>query len=521
MGLISYYQGARTDVFPDKTEHLVEVDMSEYQMKQYANIRLREREKEKGKGKRKTPIKSLKTTKATIPEKGKPGKVLEEVSSYYRVFSRAFCNFVFPETIERPLPTYDKKGETEKISELKMEEPDLQIQFEETAGTGAKIGPVHIEQSPAAIYEAEKLEALLRLSNNSSVYLIPGNDGLGKYSPKFEQMLLRIQASPGPVFVYSQFRSMEGVGIFALVLNANGFATLRVHYDVTSQEWEVKPQLGEETKPKYAFYSGTESPEEKHVIKKIFNSDLDGLSPTLRAYLLGLNSNGNLRGDLVKVLLATSSAAEGITLTNVRQVHITEPYWNPVRMEQVIGRAIRICSHMRLPRADRHVDVFTYLMKFPESLLKSKENITLRFQDKGLTSDQAVYQIAMKKRSIMGSVFQAMKEASVDCTLNSADNEPVKCVSFSSTAPPDSYSYHPNLRYEASDREAAVAQETKTAKVVQIEYPAKSGKYYALNMETLDVYDLDSFRVSQKKGGRPVMIGKMIEKYGKNEIDFL
>ena len=120
----------------------------------------------------------------------------------------------------------------------------------------------------------------------------------------------------------------------------------------------------------------------------------------------------------------------------------------------------------------------------------------------------------------MDSVFQAMKEAAVDCTLNSAENEPVKCVSFSSSASPDSYSYHPDLRYDVSDREAAVAQETKTAKVVQIEYPPKSGQSYALNMETQDVYDLDSFRVAQKKGGRPVIVGKMVKKGGKNEIEF-
>ena len=525
LGLVSYYQGARTDVFPDKTEHLVEVDMSEYQMKQYADIRLREREKEKRRGrsrKPRAPATPQAAGKATIAEKGKPGKVLEEVSSYYRVFSRAFCNFVFPETIERPLPTYDKTGLTkegteETIEELKMEEPDLQTQFEDKVGTGATSPP---DQGPGAVYEAEKLEALLRLSNDGDIYLVPGKEGLGKYSPKFEQMLVRIQASPGPAFVYSQFRSMEGVGIFALVLNSNGFAPLRLSYDEATQEWEVKQEAGEEAKPKYAFYTGTETPEEKDVIKKIYNSDLEALSPTLRAYLLGQNSNGNLRGDLVKVLLATSSAAEGITLANVRQVHITEPYWNPVRMEQVIGRAVRICSHMRLPQPDRHVDVFTYLMKFPEKLLKGKENITLRFQDQGLTSDQAVYEIAMRKRSIMDSVFQAMKEAAVDCTLNSAENEPVKCVSFSSSASPDSYSYHPDLRYDVSDREAAVAQETKTAKVVQIEYPPKSGQSYALNMETQDVYDLDSFRVAQKKGGRPVIVGKMVKKGGKNEIEF-
>jgi hypothetical protein len=32
------------------------------------------------------------------------GGLYEQTSSTYRIFSRAFCNFVFPTEIERPLP---------------------------------------------------------------------------------------------------------------------------------------------------------------------------------------------------------------------------------------------------------------------------------------------------------------------------------------------------------------------------------------------------------------------------------
>ena len=54
------------------------------------------------------------------------------------------------------------------------------------------------------------------------------------------------------------------------------------------------------------------------------------------------------------------STSEGISLMNVRQVHILEPYWNHIRIKQVIGRAIRICSHRYLPMNERKVDVFRY-----------------------------------------------------------------------------------------------------------------------------------------------------------------
>ena len=37
-------------------------------------------------------------------------------------------------------------------------------------------------------------------------------------------------------------------------------------------------------------------------------------------------------------------------------------HWHPVRIQQVIGRARRICSHQELPETLRTVDVFLYLI---------------------------------------------------------------------------------------------------------------------------------------------------------------
>ena len=69
-------------------------------------------------------------------------------------------------------------------------------------------------------------------------------------------------------------------------------------------------------------------------------------------------------GDIIKIFMITAAGAEGIDLKNVRFVHLIEPYWHPVRLEQVIGRARRICSHDQLPEKLRTVDVYLYLMTF-------------------------------------------------------------------------------------------------------------------------------------------------------------
>jgi len=77
----------------------------------------------------------------------------------------------------------------------------------------------------------------------------------------------------------------------------------------------------------------------------------------------------NNHGEIIKVFMITSSGAEGISLKNTRYVHILEPYWHPVRMEQVIGRARRICSHENLPDDERRVNVYLYLMRFTDEQL--------------------------------------------------------------------------------------------------------------------------------------------------------
>lgn len=65
--------------------------------------------------------------------------------------------------------------------------------------------------------------------------------------------------------------------------------------------------------------------------------------------------------------MITSSGSEGINLRNTRYVHIMEPYWHPVRTEQVIGRARHICSHTDLPKELQTVVVFIYLMVFQKN----------------------------------------------------------------------------------------------------------------------------------------------------------
>ena len=54
------------------------------------------------------------------------------------------------------------------------------------------------------------------------------------------------------------------------------------------------------------------------------------------------------------------TGSEGLDFKNLRQVHIMEPWYNLSLVEQIIGRAVRNCSHKQLPFKERNVEIFLY-----------------------------------------------------------------------------------------------------------------------------------------------------------------
>jgi hypothetical protein len=166
----------------------------------------------------------------------------------------------------------------------------------------------------------------------------------------------------------------------------------------------------------------------------------------------------NKEGDICWVIGITGAGAEGISLKCCRSVHIMEPYWNNVRLDQVKGRAIRICSHKDLPFDDRTVDLYTYYTIFSqEQLEKNKIDTTIFNADKytfvdeetkltrtiPVTSDQNVFLISSKKDKVNKAILTVMKESAVDCKLNSGENDSVKCLRIGGR--PDLYMFDPDL----------------------------------------------------------------------------
>ena len=405
LGLISYYRGGKPIYYPTLNPiQFIEIPMSDYQFREYEMVRDIEREKEKG-----SALKKLMQSMGNSKSKGSTEK---KANSLFRVFSREFSNFTFPESIERPflkkfLKSSKKKKNTLTQEEIKLLEKENELQNENK----------NISKKDKQVIE----EALNKLDRAKELYLVDKPNGLQKYSPKMAKILENIQKSTGLVFVYSTFRTLEGIGIFSLVLKANGYTRYKPlsnnnnnnknnnnnNNNNNKNNNNNNKNNNKKEKLRFAIWSGSESQEEKEDILKKFNNP------------------DNKYGKNIKVLLATAAGAEGIDLKNVRQVHIMEPYWHEVRIDQVIGRANRLNSHIELPLKDRTVDVFRYSSVYSNDQKKiAKEKIT---------TDEYMYDVAKKKLVVTDEIKQITKEISIDCTLNAVDNEKeLKCFSFGS-----------------------------------------------------------------------------------------
>ena len=487
-GLVSYYKGGRKDYMPAvNRDVVVDVPMSAHMLGPYIEARGKEREIEKAKD---TPGAAVQTSEsvgwgviAGLPAEGSKKK-----AASYRFRSRAMCNFVFPKGIARPFPkdskeavaaaavaeiTYgDRSEETgagadagavepepsvkqvEAEDQEELQEPDEDIVPQDDTIVGIDIADAERKRLQAMSYEerirytVEKLDAA-----RESYFKLDAADPIQRldtYSPKFARIAENIAKAPGSSLVYSQFKTLEGIGIFSIALKANGYEQVRIIMEGGVMKFHpdtVASFLQRPAQPRYMIFSGDEDSTIRQALMNTFNMKWDeGLTKELKAVLdkaTGLRASGNLKGEVCRVFMITGAGAEGLSLKNVRAVHIMEPYWNKVRLDQVKGRAVRICSHKDFRnKNDRSVDIFTYVSTITKEQMASAQEI--EFQDEGLTSDQYIYNVSLRKETLNNDFLNTIQVGAVDCENNQIENNMYKCFKVDDNEP-NKFLYDPRL----------------------------------------------------------------------------
>jgi hypothetical protein len=453
-GLISYYKGGKADLMARVTrDEIVQVDMSDMQLKKYTDQRKQEIDKELSK--------KPKPAAGAGGPGGKPvgySDATKNVNSTFKIFSRAACNYSFPDEIERPIPR-DYRDVLKMVGahpgrENEIITGDIAEPVDEEAGVVPEEAGVVPEEvieegagagagAAAETYQAAIVRVSATLRAEKARYFT--RDALANCSPKFQAVLDRLSEARGPALVYSNFKTLEGTGLFGVALEGQqGYVRLDVA--PVAGGWELTPETlaAPPGTPRYIMYTGDEKREKRKLLLDIFNGKWSKVPPAIGAKVREITgAETNIAGAIAKVFMITQSGAEGISLSNVRQVHIMEPYWNYVRLDQVKGRAIRICSHMELPPEERTVDVFTYVSKFSEAQIRGRavDETLINFDD-GETTDQSILKLMNAKKQLADSILNVMKSSAIDCELNATENGTVACYRLPTTTA-DAHMFHP------------------------------------------------------------------------------
>ena len=81
------------------------------------------------------------------------------------------------------------------------------------------------------------------------------------------------------------------------------------------------------------------------------------LSPNNAAAIAAARGTANKDGHVVKVVIGSQVASEGIDLRFTREMYLMDSWFHLNKMEQVIGRGVRTCSHSMLPPEQRNCTV--------------------------------------------------------------------------------------------------------------------------------------------------------------------
>ena len=212
-------------------------------------------------------------------------------------------------------------------------------------------------------------------------------DLIGKYSSKIKKILEIISKSKGIVFIYTNWIK-AGITPLVLALEQNGY----LKYDGSEilkcknkkEPISYSPDIKDDYKPsKYMVIAGGQ----------------ENLTHNLKSELEVLTSAKNKNGELIKVVIGSKVASEGLDFKCIRSIHILEPWHNINKLEQVIGRGIRNCSHTLLTPEERNVTIYlhnSYLNKDVETI------------------DTYLYRYSEKKAKQIGEIENILKKNAID-----------------------------------------------------------------------------------------------------------
>ena len=202
---------------------------------------------------------------------------------------------------------------------------------------------------------------------------------LPKYSAKFVRIIKAIDDGEGLVFVFSNSATL-GAQLFAMALEEHGYTPYQSKRLLADSSYQGQ------SKGSYILLT-TVSPQDINITSLIDKA----------------KDVRNKDGKVIKVIISSPVVAEGVNFRYVRQVHVIDPWWNMSRIEQVIGRGLRTCSHQLLPFDKQNCTVYLH---------------TVQTGDNIECYDEYTYRIRVEPKAIkIAKVRKILAESAMDCPI--------------------------------------------------------------------------------------------------------
>lgn len=209
---------------------------------------------------------------------------------------------------------------------------------------------------------------------------------INTYSSKFSAVMKCLEKSAGIVFVYSNLVE-SGAQLFSMCLEEHGFEPAFGSRLLQETSEEIKRG----SKGKYALFTS-----------EVSDTDINKA-------LLRLRNPENVNGSDIRVVIASPKVSEGVDFRYVRQIHVLDPWFNMSRIEQVLGRGMRTCSHSILPFEQQNCTIYLHVCRYANS---TKE-----------TLDEYIYRVFVEEKAKkIAKVKRVIMESSMDCPLQNDIN---------------------------------------------------------------------------------------------------
>jgi hypothetical protein len=226
---------------------------------------------------------------------------------------------------------------------------------------------------------------------------------LKHHAPKIAGIVESITKAEGLSFVFSRYVKAGALPI-AAALECAGWTRV-LGNGVSSPLLQDAPKVPRAC----AFCSHNESQDHHgHTFAPahfVFLTGEDALTPDFKGTLRYANTlitDFEIGGGKVKAILGSQITSEGLDLKCIRECHLLDGWYHLNRIEQVIGRAVRYCSHAALPHERRNCLIYLHAVQIPEYE----------------TADLYAYRLAARKAISIGQVQRIIKVGAWDCLMN-------------------------------------------------------------------------------------------------------